>query len=251
MCGSTPFEAPAGAQYVKLITAAPSDRRARSAFQDLVLAKAPRGALLFDFGAGPGIDARFFAERGFAVEAYDHDPRMCDFFAAHCRDLIDSSQVILDRCTYREFVDRETLLCGRPADIIVSNFAVLNQVEELSELFATFHRLTAPTGRVLISVLNPWFIGDMRYRWWWRSAPRMLRHGHVFVPARAAPAHTRRQLAEFIAVSSPYFALTSVFRSSPGRGRPTSGIEVRHGSAFVWLHLATSRFMFLLFERLP
>ena len=66
---------PAGAEYVSQITAQESDRRTRSAFRDLVLNIAPPAARLFDFGAGPGIDARFFAERGFTIDAYDVDPR--------------------------------------------------------------------------------------------------------------------------------------------------------------------------------
>src|ERR1700727_1822635 len=113
----------AGAEYVEQITSLESDRRARSAFQELVLRIAPPGAALFDFGAGPGIDARFFAERGFSVEAYDFDPKMCDFFADYCRQFIDSGQVTLDRSGYREFLARETLIGGRPAALVISNFA--------------------------------------------------------------------------------------------------------------------------------
>ena len=66
----------------------------------------PRPREAVDFGAGPGIDARFFAERGFTVDAYDVDPRMRDFFADHCRDLIDSGRVTLDGSAYREFLAR-------------------------------------------------------------------------------------------------------------------------------------------------
>jgi hypothetical protein len=90
------FGAPAktltGAEYVRQITSLEPDRRARSAFQDLVLRIAPPGAALFDFGAGPGIDVLFFAECGFAVEAYDVNPKMRESFAAHCRDLIESGR---------------------------------------------------------------------------------------------------------------------------------------------------------------
>jgi hypothetical protein len=50
-----------GADYVKQITALESDRRARAAFHDLVLRVAPPGAALLDFGAGTGMDARFYA----------------------------------------------------------------------------------------------------------------------------------------------------------------------------------------------
>jgi len=97
MPGSPLYKTHTGAEYFKRITALESDRRIRSAFQDLVLRIAPPGASLFDFGAGPGIDARFFAERGFTIGAYDADPKMCEFFSSHCRDLIDSSRVTLER----------------------------------------------------------------------------------------------------------------------------------------------------------
>src|SRR3984957_17191675 len=97
---------PAGAEYVRQISAQESDRSTRSAFRDLVLRIAPPGAKLFDFGAGPGIDARFFAERGFTIDAYDVDPRMREFFADHCRDFIDAGRVTLHGGTYQEFLAR-------------------------------------------------------------------------------------------------------------------------------------------------
>src|SRR5271155_3547134 len=86
-----------GSEYFDYITRVESDRRARSAFQDLVLRIASPGAALFDFGAGPGIDARFFAQRGFTVRAYDIDPKMCEFFAEHCRDFIEDGRITLER----------------------------------------------------------------------------------------------------------------------------------------------------------
>ncbi len=153
---------PAGAQYVSQITAQESDRRIRSAFRDLVLELAPPGAKLFDFGAGPGIDARFFAERGFTIDAYDVDPRMREFFADHCRDLIDSGSVTLEGSAYRAFLTGTTSGSGRPADLVISNFAPLNLVDDLGELFGKFNALTGPAGKVLASVLSPWFIGDLR-----------------------------------------------------------------------------------------
>ena len=60
-----------GAAYVAQISARQSDRRARFAFQQLVFRIVQPGGALFDFGAGPGIDARFYAESGYtAVEGY-------------------------------------------------------------------------------------------------------------------------------------------------------------------------------------
>lgn len=250
MSSGAPYETHTGAVYFKQITASETDRRMRSAFQELVLRIAPPGAALFDFGAGPGIDARFFAERGFSVEAYDFDPKMCDFFADYCRQFIDSGQVTLDRSGYREFLARETLIGGRPADLVISNFAPLNQVEELPELFAKFHAVTGPTGKLLVSVLTPYFVNDMMFRGWWLSASRLWLDGYLAVPAGGAPAHTRRRLANFKALSSPYFTLTRVFPAlPPSSKRRANGIDVSRGSLFAWLHLATTRFMFLLFEK--
>ena len=232
MIGSIPSKTLAGAEYFRQITSLEADRRARSAFQDLVLRIAPPGAALFDFGAGPGIDARFFAERGFAVRAYDVDPKMREFFTAYCRDLIDSGCVTLDGGDYREFLTRKTAVAARRTDLVISNFAPLNLVDDLHELFAKFHELTGPNGKVLASVLSPYFVGDIRYRWWWRNAPRLWRDGHFFMPGPQAP-HMRRRLADFSALSSPYFKLARVFR----------------GGRYAWLPAATSRFMFLLFEK--
>jgi SAM-dependent methyltransferase len=249
MIGSASPKTLTGAEYIRQITSLESDRRARSAFQDLVLRIAPPDGTLFDFGAGPGIDARFFAERGFAVEAYDVDPKMREFFTAYCRDLIDSGRVTLDCSDYREFLARKTAVAGRRADLIISNFAPLNLVDDLRELFAKFHQLTGPNGKVLASVLSPYFIGDMRYRWWWRNAPRLWRDGRFFMPGPQAP-HMRRRLADFIALSSPYFELAGVFRGLPAyRAQHSNGVNASSGSRYAWLHAATSRFMFLLFER--
>jgi SAM-dependent methyltransferase len=238
-----------GAEYIAYITSQESDRRVRSAFQDVVLSTAAPGAALFDFGAGPGIDARFFAERGFTVAAYDVDPRMRESFAEHCRDLIDSGRVRLDSSGYREFVTGRAADAGRSADLVISNFAPLNLVDDLPELFAKFAALTGPNGKVLASVLNPYFVGDMKLRWWWRSLGHLWRAGHFFMPGPQAP-HHRRRLANFRDLGLPHFRLVRVFRGQPAAGpQRSNGIEFGSGGWYVWLRLLKSRYMFLLFEK--
>jgi SAM-dependent methyltransferase len=238
----------AGAEYVKYITSLESDRRTRSAFQNLVLRIAPPGAALFDFGAGAGIDERFFAERGFTIAAYDADPRMREYFAEYCRDLIEAGRVTLESGDYPEFLGRKSASAGR-AELVMSNFAPLNLVDDLHALFAKFHELTGPGGKVLASVLNPFFMEEMRFRWWWRILPRLLRDGHFFAPGPQAP-HVRRRLADFGASSSPYFRLARVFRGLPPYwGDHSDGVDMSRAGRYAWLHVATSRFMFLLFER--
>lgn len=214
-----------GARYVEQITANESDRSTRSAFRDLVLDIAPSGAVLFDFGAGPGIDARYFAERGFTIDAYEVDPRMREFFVEHCRDLIDLGRVTLDDRAYRDFLTHRPAGNARRADLVIANFAPLNLIDDLRELFEKFHALTAAQGKVLASVLNPCFIGDMRLLPWWRGALRLWRDGELFLPGPQAP-HYRRLPGKFRAASAPHFRLSRVFGGLPSR-----------------------RYMFLLFEK--
>src|SRR5581483_8930414 len=130
---------------------------------------------IFDFGAGTGIDARCYAGHGRRVVAYDVDANMCDYFRIHCRDLIESEAVSIRCCGYPEFLHTpEPELEGR-MNLITSNFAPLNLIEDLGPLFARFHALTSEHGRVLVAVLSPYFIGDAKYAWWWRNLGRLWR----------------------------------------------------------------------------
>lgn len=237
-----------GAAYVEAITSLESDRRVRSAFQDLVLRVARPGAAIFDFGAGPGLDARFYAERGLTVVAYDIDPTMREFLSVHCRDFIETGQVVLSGSDYREFLAGHEP-AERSADLVTSNFAPLNLVDDLHELFAKFHALTRPNGRVLASVLSPYWIGDLKCSWWWRNALRLWRDGYYLVPGPLT--HTvRRRLAVYATQSAPYFALERVFRGTPaGRIADSGGVDLTRGGRHAWLRLTRCQFMFLLFHR--
>jgi SAM-dependent methyltransferase len=238
-----------GAEYVRQITALESDRRARAAFLELVLNVARPDAALFDFGAGPGIDARFYAEHGFSVAAYDVDARMCEFFAEHCRDLIDVGSVRLETGSYADFLARHRVNRARSFDLVTSNFAPLNLIADLQELFTTFHALTRPNGKVLASVLNPYFLGDLRYSWWWKNAPRLWRSGHFSVAGAQAPI-VRRRLGNFSAQCAPYFKLERVFPGLPSNdARGANGVDVSSGQRGAWTRLTRCRFMFLLFQK--
>jgi SAM-dependent methyltransferase len=238
-----------GAEYIRQITALESDRRARATFLDLALQIVPPGAALFDFGSGPGIDARFYAQHGLRVTAYDVDTKMCEFFAEHCRDLMNAGSVKLKTGPYSEFLAQKRAGDHHGVDLVTSNFAPLNLVPDLGALFATFHALTGPRGKVLASVLNPYFAGDLRYSWWWRNAPRLWRVGHFSVPGAQAPI-VRRRLANFAANCGPYFKLERVFKGLPAAPAiRANGIDVSNGPGHAWTRLTTCRFMFLLFQK--
>jgi SAM-dependent methyltransferase len=239
----------AGKDYLEAITALQSDRRARSAFQDLVLRTASPGAALFDFGAGPGIDARFYAERDFTIEAYDVDPAMCEYLSMHCREFIQAGKITLVRGSYREFLARNAVRNDRGIDLVTANFAPLNLIGDLQELFAKFDALTGPEGIVLASVLSPYFIGDLKYGWWWRNAARLWRDGHFSVPGGQGPI-VRRRLADFAAQCAPYFTLERVYRGlPPSSTQDTIGVNMARNGRFAWRHVTMCRYMILLFRK--
>ena len=238
-----------GKDYVEAITALPSDRRARAAFQNLVLKTASPGAVVFDFGAGPGLDARFYAEHGLTIEAYDVDPAMCGHFSVHCREFIQAGKIKVHGGAYRDFMARTTVRGDRGVDIVTSNFAPLNLIDDLRDLFAKFAALTGPDGIVLASVLSPYFIGDLKYGWWWRNAGSLWRKGRYSLPGDHGPI-VRRRLADFAAQSSPHFTLERVFRGLPARGRRgADGIDMTRNGRFAWLHVTLCRYMILRFRK--
>jgi SAM-dependent methyltransferase len=225
-----------GAQYVRHITRRSSDRRARAAFQCLARSLVPPGARLLDFGCGTGLDATVYAQQGFHVTAYDVDVNMREYFAQVCRAPLASGHIVLEGGTYAEFLTR----CGaQRVELITANFAPLNLIADLTPLFAAFHARTQPGARVLASVLSPFFLGDLRYPWWWRNLVPLLRRG-CYAVSGAQASIVRRTPAEFARRAAPYFTLERVFRGLPAR------LDV---PAPARLRLMTSRFMFLQFVR--
>jgi len=238
-----------GANYVRAITARESDRRARSAFRALVLSLAPPGGALLDFGAGTGLDSRYFAECGLEVRAYDNDPQMCSSLRSHCGDLIASGRVSLETGSYPQFLARASRSTDRRIDVVVANFAPLNLIDDLRALFARFDTLTAPDARIVASLLSPYYIGDMRYGWWWRGLPRLWRSGRYSLPASGGTV-VRRSLTDLAAQCEPSFTLERVLRGLPPRdAREAAGIDWRDRRRGEWLSLSGSRFMFLVFRK--
>jgi SAM-dependent methyltransferase len=232
-----------GEEDVDATTPLESDRRARRAFRDLALRIAAPGGCIFDFGAGCGSDAKFYAARGFKVIAYDVDPRICASFARRCRPEIESGQIHLCQSGYREFVDVHVPNLRRQHEIAVvtANFAPLSLIDDPHELFATLHALTSPKAELLASVLNPYFVGDMRYGWWWSNRLQYWRQGH-FCVAGAATNIFRRSLRDFALLAAPHFTLERAIRGLPGAA--VAQLRSSRGPA-----LATSRYLFLLFSK--
>jgi SAM-dependent methyltransferase len=172
---------------------------------------------------------------------------MREHFREYCREFIASGQVTLDDRSYSQFVS--TSSAGESIDLVISNFAPLSLVDDLPALFAKFHSIIAPGGKVLASVLNPYFAGDIRYLWFWRQVvPALWRDGQFCSPGPQGPVY-RRRLAYMRARSAPHFMLTRVLPCLPIPRLPTilSAAPRRH--TMPWLRMLRCRFLFLLFER--
>jgi SAM-dependent methyltransferase len=230
-----------GAAYVAAMNRDPTDREYRRAFQDLALTLVPSRGHVFDFGSGPGLDARRYAREGLRVSAYDVNASMCDYFAAHCAREMATGSVQLATGTFEDFL-------GKPetadADLIVSNFAPLNLVADLPPLMAKFARMLSPGGKLLVSVLNPCFHELPRSIAWWRSLPRLawsgrytkLLHGeipvHRWLPGRLA------------AEAAPQFRLAAIHApDTSGESRPLRC--VRFTSMRDWPRIVSTQFLFL------
>jgi SAM-dependent methyltransferase len=247
-CGSCKHT---GDAYTQQILGNRADRLARVAFQGCVSSLVAPGATIFDFGAGTGIDARAYAGSGYRVLAYDHDPQMCDAFRRSCAPQLGSGQIVLMEGDYRQFLATEPVFSGRKADLVTANFAPFNLIEDLPELFRKLQALTLPGGRVLVSALSPFFIGDMRFRWWWRNQSTLRRDGQFTM--RGVWTVTRRTPANFAALAAPCFRLAGVRGGLPGSrlhavDSPMLALPMPI-LAPLPLPLMAGRYMFLLFER--
>lgn len=234
-----------GADYVAALEARPSDRQARRTFQSLALSLTAPGDSVFDFGCGPGIDARFYAEHGLRVGAYDVDPGMCDYFRVHCAAPLQSGDIQLQTRSYADFLAVDLPGFTRAVTLITANFAPLNLAADPRALFTRFARMLVPGGRVLASVLNPLHRGDWHRGWWWRHLPRLALRGEYAVAGAQAPI-TRYTPQHLLALAGPGFSLEAVHadhaeESSPGLPRRLRG---------PWFTV-DSRYLFLQFRLAP
>lgn len=160
----------AGEPYHRSISANPGDRRARGRFLRLALGLLAPGQRILDFGAGTGLDAKVYAGAGHTVWTYDPEGAQSAYLADYCRDEIARRTIIPTA-----YPPAEKLKA------ITANFAVLNLVPDLTGLFDSFSRILDDDGFVLVSLLNPYFLGDARYGWWRANLPRLMRDGQYSV----------------------------------------------------------------------
>jgi ubiquinone/menaquinone biosynthesis C-methylase UbiE len=205
-----------GEQYHTVILSSKRDRRVRERFQKMAMNLLAKGANVLDFGAGTGIDAKVYAAHGHPTFVYEPSEAMLGYLAHHCSDEIARKTII---------TVGSSLACKVHA--VTANFAVLNHIADHKSLFEELSRVVHQDGFVLISMLNPYYLGDARYSWWRSNLKNLMRSGRYAIPSESRILRfTPRTVAQ---EATPYFQLERV---TP-RG----------------LGLATNLYMFLLFRR--
>ena len=205
-----------GEQYHEFMLRSQRDRKVRDRFRSIALDLLPAGADILDFGAGTGIDARFYAANGHPTFVYEPSQAMFDHLRRYCRGEIARGTVI-----------PENRPCAHKVQAVMANFAVLNHIVDHRSLFEGFSRAIDRGGFVLASMLNPCYLGDARYRWWWANMPALVRSGCYPSPGES---HIHRFAPRAVArAASPHFRLERLVPRGFG--------------------LATHLYMFLLFRR--
>jgi SAM-dependent methyltransferase len=174
--------------------ASPRDQAVRDRFQKMALDLLPEGADVLDFGAGTGIDAKAYAASGHPTFVYEPSPAMGEYLARYCRDEIARKSII---------TVASPLACKVQA--VTANFAVLNHFADHAALFEELSRVVRHGGFVLVSMLNPYYLGDARYGWWRANVMNLVRSGRYAIESesrihRFAPRVVARAAA-------PYFRL--------------------------------------------
>src|SRR5215207_6000620 len=76
------------------------NRTTRDAFRVRVSDLAGSGATILDFGCGTGIDAAWYASRGYRVIAYDVSAGMVDVLRSRCADAIALGRILPSSATW-------------------------------------------------------------------------------------------------------------------------------------------------------
>lgn len=234
-----------GADYVEAMSRDPSDLEYRRAFQQLVRSLVRPHGSVYDFGSGPGIDARCYANAGLRVGAYDANASMCEYFTRHCAAEIAKGSIRLDTGSYADFLGSDS---GHGVDLIAANFAPLNLVADLPPLFAKFAAMLNADGNLLLSVLNPFFRELVKSRRWWTGLPGLILGGSYTVPLHGVIPVTRWLPGRLAQQAAPFFQLISIYapKTTPTAKPPP---RVRLSAPGDWTNIAATQFLFLQFQR--
>jgi SAM-dependent methyltransferase len=154
-------------------------QRMRATLWRTVIEGVPRGARLLDVGSGTGIDAVYFASRGYAVVATDWSPQMVARIQARAKDAGLQARVRAEAIGMQD-LER---LDGETFDAIYSDLGPLNCALDLRAVARSCSALLKGKGLLVASVIGrncPW--ESIYYRLRGDFARARLRKARVSVP---------------------------------------------------------------------
>jgi ubiquinone/menaquinone biosynthesis C-methylase UbiE len=145
---------------------------------------------ILELNAGTGIDAAYFASKGFRVHATDIAEGMQEKLREKMRQQGLSDKVTTELCS---FTALDTLRQKGPYDLIFSNFAGLNCTGELDKVLRSFAPLVKPGGQVTLVILPGFCLWEtlLFFRGKWRTAFRRLISGRKGTSSRVEGHHFR------------------------------------------------------------
>jgi ubiquinone/menaquinone biosynthesis C-methylase UbiE len=216
---------------------------ARAQVRGHVLSLLPPGSAILELNAGTGVDAVFFAERGFRVHATD----LADEMVAQIRRKVEAHH-LSERLTVQQisFTELEHVT-GGPYDLVFSNFGGLNCIPDLRLAARGLPRLLKPDGLVtwvIMPPVCPWELAQA-LRGHFKTAFRRLRRGGVrahvegarFMTYYFTPAHAlcalgpgwRRVALRSLSLLSPPSFMENFPRRFPALFRLLAALDERAG----------------------
>jgi len=117
------------------------------------------GEHVLEINAGTGIDALFFAKRGFFVHAADNSPGMLLELEKKVWENHVEDKITFERCSFLELEH----LGEKKFDHIFSNFGGLNCTDDLQSVINSFFALLKPCGTVTLVIMPPVCPWEMLY----------------------------------------------------------------------------------------
>jgi len=228
----------AAARYDSQMEGVSEGIRLRDVFRKRVSAMAGAGTPILDFGCGTGTDADWYAANGHRVIAYDISEGMVNVLRTRCAAAISRGTIV---ALAGEF---EILLVALeqfgPVAAIAANFAVLNHVPDLTPLLQRLAFHLRPKGVLIATMLNPFYLPDIRSRWWWKGMPRSLWAGNIRMVGDVTT--YRHYIRSIRRMAAPHFKLVEHQNSASAMAGSPSG----SGS---WRDSLNSNFMILVLRK--
>ena len=130
------------------------------------------GDRILEINAGTGLDAVFFAQKGFNIYATDISKGMIEQLNAKVKEKNLSGNIKVQQCSFTEL----NKINSEPFDYIFSNFGGLNCLPVLEDALKFFPGLLKPGGRITLVIMPkicPWEIAHI-FLGRWKTAFRRL-----------------------------------------------------------------------------